>query len=96
MKLKVTEEKLLNLMLKYNEGRPRAEVIKVSVFIWFFLFMFCIFCSLLIKGNTIICSAFSQTKLKSAIQLQDLLDATRMLVPRTRYHFLSMSFLMAI
>ena len=26
-----------------------------------------------------------QTKLKSAIQLQDLLDATRMLVPRTRY-----------
>lgn len=25
-----------------------------------------------------------QTKLKSAIQLQDLLDATRMLVPRTR------------
>ncbi|KAI5431971.1 inositol hexakisphosphate and diphosphoinositol-pentakisphosphate kinase VIP1 isoform X2 [Lathyrus oleraceus] len=49
VKLKVTEEKLLNLMLKYNGGRPRAE-----------------------------------TKLKSAIQLQDLLDATRMLVPRTR------------
>ncbi|KAK4417700.1 Inositol hexakisphosphate and diphosphoinositol-pentakisphosphate kinase VIP2 [Sesamum alatum] len=49
VKLKVTEEKLLNLMLKYNGGRPRAE-----------------------------------TKLKSAIQLQDLLDATRILVPRTR------------
>ena len=26
VKLKVTEEKLLNLMLKYNGGRPRAEV----------------------------------------------------------------------
>ncbi|XP_057435942.1 inositol hexakisphosphate and diphosphoinositol-pentakisphosphate kinase VIP2-like isoform X2 [Lotus japonicus] len=49
VKLKVTEEKLLNLMLKYNGGRPRAE-----------------------------------TKLKTAVQLQDLLDATRMLVPRTR------------
>ncbi|XP_021905415.1 inositol hexakisphosphate and diphosphoinositol-pentakisphosphate kinase VIP2 isoform X2 [Carica papaya] len=49
VKLKVTEEKLLNLMLKYNGGRPRSE-----------------------------------TKLKSAVQLQDLLDATRMLVPRTR------------
>ncbi|XP_004302363.1 PREDICTED: inositol hexakisphosphate and diphosphoinositol-pentakisphosphate kinase 2-like isoform X2 [Fragaria vesca subsp. vesca] len=49
VKLKVTEEKLLNLMLKYNGGRPRSE-----------------------------------TKLKSAIQLQDLLDATRMLVPRSR------------
>ncbi|KAL5725493.1 diphosphoinositol-pentakisphosphate 1-kinase [Ranunculus cassubicifolius] len=49
VKLKVTEEKLLNLMLKYNGGRPRSE-----------------------------------TKLKSAIQLQDLLDATRMLVPRAR------------
>ncbi|CAN0924389.1 Inositol hexakisphosphate and diphosphoinositol-pentakisphosphate kinase VIP2 [Linum grandiflorum] len=49
VKLKVTEENLLNLMLKYNGGRPRAE-----------------------------------TKLKSAIQLQDLLDATRMLVPRSR------------
>ncbi|XP_031488544.1 inositol hexakisphosphate and diphosphoinositol-pentakisphosphate kinase VIP2-like isoform X2 [Nymphaea colorata] len=49
VKLKVTEEKLLNLLLKYNGGRPRAE-----------------------------------TKLKSAVQLQDLLDATRMLVPRGR------------
>ncbi|XP_023637662.1 inositol hexakisphosphate and diphosphoinositol-pentakisphosphate kinase VIP2 isoform X1 [Capsella rubella] len=49
VKLKVTEEKLLNLMLKYNGGKARAE-----------------------------------TKLKSAIQLQDLLDATRMLIPRTR------------
>ncbi|XP_060672167.1 inositol hexakisphosphate and diphosphoinositol-pentakisphosphate kinase VIP2 isoform X2 [Ziziphus jujuba] len=49
VKLKVTEEKLLNLMLKYNGGRPRSE-----------------------------------TKLKSAVQLQDLLDATRMLVPRNR------------
>ncbi|KAL0709526.1 hypothetical protein Bca4012_016504 [Brassica carinata] len=49
VKLKVTEEKLLNLMLKYNGGKPRAE-----------------------------------TKLKSAVELQDLLDATRMLIPRTR------------
>ncbi|XP_047310855.1 inositol hexakisphosphate and diphosphoinositol-pentakisphosphate kinase VIP2-like isoform X2 [Impatiens glandulifera] len=49
VKLKVTEEKLLNLMLKYNGGRPRIE-----------------------------------TKLKSAVQLQDLLDATRTLVPRSR------------
>ncbi|XP_059449628.1 inositol hexakisphosphate and diphosphoinositol-pentakisphosphate kinase VIP2-like isoform X1 [Corylus avellana] len=49
VKLKVTEEKLLKLMLKYNGGRPRSE-----------------------------------TKLKSAVQLQDLLDATRMLVPRSR------------
>ncbi|KAL6893672.1 hypothetical protein ACP4OV_007770 [Aristida adscensionis] len=49
VKLKVTEEKLLNLMLKYNGGRARAE-----------------------------------TKLKSAVQLQDLLDATRQLVPPTR------------
>ncbi|KAF9606267.1 hypothetical protein IFM89_024088 [Coptis chinensis] len=52
VKLKVTEEKLLNLLLKYNGERPRSE-----------------------------------TKLKSAIQLQDLLDATRMLVPRTRHAF---------
>ncbi|CAF2150289.1 unnamed protein product [Brassica napus] len=49
VKLNVTEEKLLIMMLKYNGGKPRAE-----------------------------------TKLKSVIQLQDLLDATRMLVPRTR------------
>ncbi|XP_031404371.1 inositol hexakisphosphate and diphosphoinositol-pentakisphosphate kinase VIP2-like isoform X1 [Punica granatum] len=49
VKLKVTEEKLLNLLLKYNGGRPRSE-----------------------------------TKLKSAVQLQDLLDATRALVPRAR------------
>ncbi|XP_016497433.2 inositol hexakisphosphate and diphosphoinositol-pentakisphosphate kinase VIP2-like isoform X1 [Nicotiana tabacum] len=49
VKLKVTEEKLLNLMLKYNGGKPRSE-----------------------------------TKLKSAVQLQDLLDATRALVPRSR------------
>ncbi|KAL9257942.1 Inositol hexakisphosphate and diphosphoinositol-pentakisphosphate kinase VIP2-like protein [Drosera capensis] len=49
VKLRVTEEKLLDLMLKYNGGRPRAE-----------------------------------TKLKTAVQLQDLLDATRLLVPRAR------------
>ncbi|CAM6083123.1 unnamed protein product [Calypogeia fissa] len=49
VKLKVTHDRLLNLMLKYNGGRPRAEA-----------------------------------KLKSAVQLQDLLDATRMLVPRQR------------
>ncbi|GLT74090.1 hypothetical protein SLA2020_459110 [Shorea laevis] len=47
VKLKVTEEKLVNLMLEYNERQPRAE-----------------------------------TKLKSAVQLQALLDATRALVPR--------------
>ncbi|OAE33561.1 hypothetical protein AXG93_2139s1140 [Marchantia polymorpha subsp. ruderalis] len=49
VKMKVTHDRLLNLMLKYNGGRPRAEA-----------------------------------KLKSAVQLQDLLDATRMLVPRSR------------
>lgn len=30
VKLKVTEEKLLNLMLKYNGGRPRSEVVDFS------------------------------------------------------------------
>jgi len=39
--------------------------------------------------NDIVLNAFIisplQTKLKSAVQLQDLLDATRMLVPRARY-----------
>lgn len=30
VKLKVTEEKLLNLMLKYNGGKPRAEVTQNS------------------------------------------------------------------
>ncbi|CAN7092144.1 unnamed protein product, partial [Brassica rapa subsp. narinosa] len=54
MKLNVTEEKLLNLMLKYNGGKPRAEMREAP------------------------------TKLKCAVQLQDLLDATKMLVPRTR------------
>ncbi|KAH0928375.1 hypothetical protein HID58_014102 [Brassica napus] len=52
VKLNVTEEKLLNLMLKYNGGNPRAEVREAPAFL--------------------------------AVQLQDLLDATRMLVPRTR------------
>nr|VDD03216.1 unnamed protein product [Brassica rapa] len=52
VKLNVTEEKLLNLMLKYNDGKPRAEVREAPAFL--------------------------------AVQLQDLLDATRMLVPRTR------------
>ncbi|CAN6860386.1 unnamed protein product [Brassica oleracea] len=52
VKLNVTEEKLLNLMLKYNGGKPRAEVREAPAFL--------------------------------AVQLQDLLDATRMLVPRTR------------
>eukprot|EP00850_Spirogloea_muscicola_P022875 SM000316S12290 [mRNA] locus=s316:84377:92935:+ [translate_table: standard] len=45
----ITQDRLLNLMLKYNGGKPRAEA-----------------------------------KLKSAIQLQDLLDALRLLVPSTR------------
>uniref|UniRef100_A0A0E0JPG1 Inositol hexakisphosphate and diphosphoinositol-pentakisphosphate kinase n=1 Tax=Oryza punctata TaxID=4537 RepID=A0A0E0JPG1_ORYPU len=49
VKLKVTEEKLLKLMLKYNGGKAHAEA-----------------------------------KLKSALQLQDLLDATRILVPRAK------------
>ncbi|KAJ7538636.1 hypothetical protein O6H91_11G057700 [Diphasiastrum complanatum] len=49
VKMKVTQDRLLNLMMKYNGGRPHAEA-----------------------------------KLKSAVQLQDLLDATRMLVPRAR------------
>ncbi|OEL27790.1 Inositol hexakisphosphate and diphosphoinositol-pentakisphosphate kinase 2 [Dichanthelium oligosanthes] len=49
VKLKVTEEKLLKLMLKYNGGKAHTEA-----------------------------------KLKSALQLQDLLDATRILVPRAR------------
>ncbi|CAM0883363.1 unnamed protein product [Alopecurus aequalis] len=49
VKLKVTQEKLLKLMLKYNGGKAHAEA-----------------------------------KLKSALQLQDLLDATRILVPRAR------------
>ncbi|CDY46453.1 BnaA08g06550D [Brassica napus] len=54
VKLNVTEEKLLNLMLKYNGGKPRAELREAPAFL--------------------------------AVQLQDLdlLDATRMLVPRTR------------
>ncbi|CAF2100471.1 unnamed protein product [Brassica napus] len=50
VKLNVTEEKLLNLMLKYNGGKPRAEVREAPAFL--------------------------------AVQLQDLSDATRMLVPR--------------
>ncbi|KAH9556345.1 hypothetical protein CY35_07G021800 [Sphagnum magellanicum] len=49
LKMKVTQDKLLNLMMKYNGGRPRAEA-----------------------------------KLKSAVQLQDLLDVTRQLTPDRR------------
>nr|VDC76374.1 unnamed protein product [Brassica rapa] len=52
VKLNVTEEKLLNLMLKYNGGKPRAEVREVR-----------------------------EAPAFLAVQLQDLLDATRMLVP---------------
>ena len=72
-------------MLKYNGGRPRAEVILFSM-------LMCNICQLLfdlldfflplLLDLLIFCL---QTKLKSAVQLQDLLDATRMLVPRTRY-----------
>ncbi|CAN7028801.1 unnamed protein product [Brassica rapa subsp. trilocularis] len=54
VKLNVTEEKLLNLMLKYNGGKPRAEVREAPAFL--------------------------------AVQLQDLLDATRMLVLRTSWN----------
>ncbi|KAH9540609.1 hypothetical protein CY35_14G013900 [Sphagnum magellanicum] len=49
LKMKVTQDKLLKLMMKYNGGRPRAEA-----------------------------------KLKSAVQLQDLLDVTRQLIPDQR------------
>lgn len=49
VKLRVEQERLLSLMLKYNGQRPRAEA-----------------------------------KLKSAVQLQDLLDALRLLVPKSR------------
>ncbi|CAN7106147.1 unnamed protein product, partial [Brassica rapa subsp. narinosa] len=72
VKLNVTEEKLLNLMLKYNGGKPRFEVREAPAFLSsifyqsfdsFYIFFF-----------------FLLTKLKSAVQLQDLLDATRMLV----------------
>ena len=34
VKLKVTEEKLLNLMLKYNGGRPRSEVVLCLYFFY--------------------------------------------------------------
>nr|VDC71889.1 unnamed protein product [Brassica rapa] len=69
VKLNVTEEKLLNLMLKYNGGKPRFEVREAPAFLSsifyqsfdsFYIFFF-----------------FLLTKLKSAVQLQDLLDATR-------------------
>ena len=33
VKLNVTYEKLLNLMLKYNGGKPRAEVRETSAFL---------------------------------------------------------------
>ncbi|GJP50722.1 hypothetical protein CLOM_g9867 [Closterium sp. NIES-68] len=49
VKLVVRQERLLQLMLKYNGGKPRSEA-----------------------------------KLKSAVQLQDLLDALRALVPHQR------------
>lgn len=38
VKLKVTEEKLLNLMLKYNGGRPRSEVTSCFIPIFYFYF----------------------------------------------------------
>ncbi|CAI7802956.1 unnamed protein product [Closterium sp. NIES-53] len=53
VKLVVTQERLLKLMLKYNGGKPRSEA-----------------------------------KLKSAVQLQDLLDALRALVPHQRCELL--------
>lgn len=40
VKLKVTEEKLLNLMLKYNGGRPRSEVLTFPSF--FLILFYCI------------------------------------------------------
>lgn len=39
VKLKVTEEKLLNLMLKYNGGRPRSEVISFMLYSFMFCFI---------------------------------------------------------
>lgn len=83
MKLKVTEEKLLKLMLKYNGGRPRSEVI---IFTSTCFILLNIFCYSTTHGLVYLLVLILQTKLKSAVQLQDLLDATRMLVPRTRYH----------
>jgi hypothetical protein len=34
VKMKVTQDRLLNLMLKYNGGRPRAEVCLPSPLLW--------------------------------------------------------------
>ncbi|CAN7099662.1 unnamed protein product [Brassica rapa subsp. narinosa] len=66
VKLNVTEEKLLNLMLKYNGGKPRAEVREAPVFLSSIFYQ----------------SLDSFYIFFSFFQLQDLLDATRMLVPR--------------
>ncbi|KAK2966944.1 hypothetical protein RJ640_002129 [Escallonia rubra] len=89
VKLKVTEEKLLNLMLKYNGGRPRSEDAVEMLAVGSGG-------SAAGDGPWVVAnlrkrmdwgwrrSCFDETKLKSAIQLQDLLDATRILVPRTR------------
>lgn len=49
MKLKVTEEKLLNLMLKYNGGRPRSEVI-ISYFSFLTSFHF-VFLKIFFSSN---------------------------------------------
>ena len=63
-------------MLKYNGGKLRAEVREAPAFLSPIFYQ-----SL---DSFYIYFFFLQTKLKSAVQLQDILDATRMLVPRTR------------
>nr|VDC75774.1 unnamed protein product [Brassica rapa] len=67
VKLNVTEEKLLNLMLKYNGGKPRAEVREAPAFL-----------------SSIFYQSLDSFYIYFFLFLQDLLDATRMLVPRTR------------
>lgn len=49
VKLKVTEEKLLKLMLKYNGGKARAEVWQLSSFTVFVLLLDLIFLLLLFR-----------------------------------------------
>lgn len=53
VKLKVTEEKLLNLMLKYNGGRPRSEVLTFPSSFSHFVLLYCQYsylCNRLLDG----------------------------------------------
>lgn len=65
-------------MLKYNGGKAHAEVWQSSSFYLSFIHNVCSFA----WSDPFI--VIVQAKLKSALQLQDLLDATRILVPRAR------------